>query len=365
MTFCPSCDSKEYQKAPSNDACRVRCRALKELAKALENVARDAAKFSSGVVDGVEHEARPGRAWIDDNGKTRGTLHFYYPTDASPVVRNVSMFYVHGGSFGYGDGVEDGVQYLCSKLVALTKLSLFCPDHMLTGSNESSSSRHYSKEIIQYLKETLISVVAPQQEVVLVGDSSGANQALSLLFTLLREKSRRVRAVVLYSPWLDLTCSSSTYLSNQFDPAGLNGDVSFRDPAGDTQSGFRATAASYLGSDVALTDPNYSPAWFWRDEELVKSWKSANVPLCLFIGDQETLVGECLEFTMRLLDRDIPIQSWLVNGGWHTWLHYDTAWKGRLEAFENTRNFLHDVLTGAPLKTGVRYWQEAMEMRQN
>ncbi len=143
----------------------------------------------------------------------------------------------------------------------------------------------------------LLASGTPPSTVAVVGDSAGAGPALALLLRARAEGTPLPGAVVLLSPWADLTCSGAS--------------VDRNDAADDMLSAgaLRAAAACYAGSfDPA--DPELSPLF---------GDLSGLPPLFVTADDSETLLDDALRLDERARSAGTVVQLRRTTGLFHIW----------------------------------------------
>jgi acetyl esterase/lipase len=328
--------------------------------------------FASGVtVQKIEpqepkEEWEPGQnawnKWVDEKkGVTRGGAHVYAPEEGWRP--DVCALFIHGGAFECYSPDTGGYDQFASRIAAEMEMIVVCPDHPLSGEGRS----HKAKAIIASLVEDALALIQyhpiPDKEtgffkareklanVIILGDSSGATQATSVLLEIARTHDsylENVKGIGLLSPWWDLSCGGPTYISNAFSEDTHTGDVPFRDPPDENRASFRSYASRYLGSDDLMQDVVYSPYWLCReslsedDAALLAKLAKARVPVWACIGAAETLMGEVLDFAQRLQGK-FPIEIWLHDAMFHDWPLYTSGdgFPSKEKAFENLRDFMN------------------------
>mmetsp|Transcript_119313 Transcript_119313/g.382412 ORF Transcript_119313/g.382412 Transcript_119313/m.382412 type:complete len:817 (-) Transcript_119313:123-2573(-) len=308
------------------------------------------------VADDTSTEEGTDDRGTDDRGvggsrsaRARGGAQVFTPRE---VRRDVCIFFVHGGCFQYGSAADPCYSALCSRLASGSGLVVVCPDHPLAGEGRPQKA----PEILRWLFDSLLWVmsfdpVSAEERrappgIILAGDSSGGNQAMSLLQLLAQERPEAlalVKGVAMISPWLDLSCGSPTYVSNSFSPEAQTGDIAFRAPADRNRAEFRENALLYVGDRSRLTESLYSPYWLAREpsSDLRAVLEAARVPIWMCVGSAETLAGEALDFAQRLRNR-LPVEVWLHDAMFHVWVMYSSEhpFPSRDAAMRNLVDFI-------------------------
>jgi monoterpene epsilon-lactone hydrolase len=150
------------------------------------------------------------------------------------------ILYLHGG--GHAMGSAFGYRPLIGAIAVAAGTGAVAPEYRLAPEHPFPAAL----DDITRAYEWVISSGTRAEEVVVVGDSSGAGLAMSLLLRLREEKLPLPGGAVLFCPWLDLTGSTLRALVDPPEEVA----VLSRQAAG--------LAASYLG-DHPIDDPVVSP----------------------------------------------------------------------------------------------------------
>eukprot|EP00930_Biecheleria_cincta_P018444 TRINITY_DN14368_c0_g1_i1.p1 TRINITY_DN14368_c0_g1~~TRINITY_DN14368_c0_g1_i1.p1 ORF type:complete len:397 (+),score=30.76 TRINITY_DN14368_c0_g1_i1:127-1317(+) len=303
-------------------------------------------------------------------GQIRGGAYVYTPASNRP---NTCVLYIHGGSFKNFSPLTGGYESFCSRLAARSGLQVVCPDHILVQPGRSGNAADIMNQLSVDL-EWLVKCDPSTQclrdstaEVIIMGDSSGGCQTLSLLNLIARDKPQllpALRGVVMVSPWFDLSCRSTTYISNAYGSGGHTGDICWPRPAHLHPSMSRECAVDYLGSDALVDDPVLSPYWLCREQgtDLLQVLRKQCPPIWILMGGSEVLLGEAMDFTMRLRDA-LKVQLWVHEGMFHDFILYESKdskdTQSSKAAWVNLLDFLGKALNGPDeVQTGIHYWIE-------
>ena len=140
-------------------------------------------------------------------------------------------------------------------------------------------------------------------QIFLGGDSAGAGLCVSTCLYLSRNGHPLPKALILFSPWLDLTHSMPSYRENAewdyipadvVDPAWL--------PRTCSKTGLEHTK-QYYAPDGLLQNPLVSPLFADLDE--LRSIFGTQVKVWIGIGEIERLRDEAMVFWLKCLGRDI------------------------------------------------------------
>ena len=158
------------------------------------------------------------------------------------------------------------------------------------------------------------------RDVVVAGDSAGGNLAL-VLTHLLKEAGRRLpRALILFSPWTDMTASGKSYQEREsIDPVlTLNYIYAVRD-------------AYARGQD--LSDPRLSPLF---------GDFSGFPPTLIQAGTNEILLSDSIRLRDRLIQAAVPCRLEVWTDLWHVFQMFPMKKAG--EAMESVGRFLLETL---------------------
>ncbi len=135
-----------------------------------------------------------------------------------PHKKKHAILYCHGG--GYTSGNLGYSKVLASKLTQCTGFDVLAFEYRLAPEFPSPAALDDAEAVWNYLM--LLGYGAG--DIVLAGDSAGGNLALSLCLRLRQSGRMLPGAMLLMSPWTDLTCSGASYEKRKdLDPM-LSGD---------------------------------------------------------------------------------------------------------------------------------------------
>jgi monoterpene epsilon-lactone hydrolase len=199
------------------------------------------------------------------------------------------LLYIHGGGFRMGEAAT--WTGFATRLAEACRMRVLVPDYRLAP--EYPFPAGLTDLACAY--ETIVAGGAGRP--IVAGDSAGGGLACSLAIAARDAGIPMPRALVLLSPWLDLTLASDTYRSR----AGTDRLFS-RDAAA-------AAAATYLQgvpADLALVSPLAADL--------------TGFPHTLVIASQsEVLAGDSLGLIGRLADYGVSVEAWLRPGLPHVW----------------------------------------------
>ena len=199
------------------------------------------------------------------------------------------IFYCHGG--GYMTGSCLYARELTTKLAKQTMRRVFCFDYRLAPEHPYPAAVEDALAAWEYI----ISQGYYAENIIMAGDSAGGNLALALTLSLKDKALALPRALVLFSPWTDMTLSSESY--------SLRGSV---DPVLNTEY-IKKAAENYLnGADCRL--PMVSPLF---------ADLSGFPPVYIQVGDNEILLDDSRKLYSRLLSDNVFARLDVFSNMWH------------------------------------------------
>lgn len=157
-----------------------------------------------------------------------------------PHKNRHAVLYCHGG--GYTSGNLGYSKVLASKLTQRTGFDVLAFEYALAPESPYPAALSDAEEVWDYLMHLGYGA----RDIVLAGDSAGGNLALALCHRLKSENRMLPGAILLMSPWTDMTASGASYEERkEYDPM-LSIDY------------IRAVRNAYAGENN-LEDPLISP----------------------------------------------------------------------------------------------------------
>lgn len=200
-----------------------------------------------------------------------------------------AVLYCHGG--GYTSGNLGYSRVLASKLTQATGMDVLSFEYRLAPEHP------YPAAVEDALRawDHLMLLGYGAEQVVLAGDSAGGNLALVLCHLLRRAKRRLPRALVLMSPWTDMTMSGASYQERaDLDPM-LTPDY------------IQAVREAYAPGS-ALDSPLLSPLF----------GEFAGFPPTLIqVGDHEILYSDSERLWQKMCRQGVPCRLDVSEGMWH------------------------------------------------
>lgn len=275
----------------------------------------------------------------------------------------VTLF-IHGG--GYCMSAAREYRMLTWRLSALGKCTVVAPNYRLAPEHCFPAAL---EDVVQVYAKC-VEQVGNANKVAVAGDSAGAGLALSLALYLLMANKPPPRALLLFSPWIDLTLSSPSFeLNAQYDwlPASSH-DPHFLGPKNEQKRHYY----THLSPPSIDTHPLLSPL-FLADPDLLQKLP----PTLIQTGTAERLLDEALKFSLSVrLAGNANLACEIYQGKVHAFQclasYGDVAAQNALESaghflrkwFKSTSNNENEQEAGFKFVSGPRFdVQGAREMQ--
>lgn len=228
-------------------------------------------------------------------------------------MKKYVLLHCHGG--GYSTGSSLYARTLTSKLAESTSMDVLCFDYRLAPENPYPAALEDAVRAWDYLM--LFGYGA--RDVILTGDSAGGNLALALTLKLRQEKRLLPRALVLMSPWTDLTSTGKSFQTKaEVDPVL---DCAYID----------RMVQAYAGG-LDLTDPLISP--LFGDFE-------GFPPTYIQVGENEILLSDALRLHRTFVEKNVPVKMDIYPNMWHVFQMSPV--RAAKAAMDKNAEFIFDV----------------------
>jgi monoterpene epsilon-lactone hydrolase len=251
---------------------------------------------------------------IDFADETRAGCRVFRATPHAAAASDLRLIYLHGGAF-----VLDllAVQWtLVDGLMRRVGAEVIAPIYPL-------APEHGWEEGLGAVERLYLDVAAEvgASNVVIFGDSAGGGLALSLAQRLRDNGAPAPAALVLFSPWLDVSVTGAD-----------QPDIERRDPA--LSIGFLREAGELWAKDIPVSDPRVSP--LFGDQ-------SGLPPTIVFSGTRDVLDSDAL----RLAHANSSVEHQHYPEMIHVWPSAPTP-EGR-RALDEAAAFIRQHAAAAPL----------------
>jgi acetyl esterase/lipase len=211
--------------------------------------------------------------------------HVLYTNGLSKKV----VLHIHGGVFFLGG--PDTHRALASQIAAQTGATVFVLDYPL-------SPEHIYPSAVNAIKDAYMALIQAgydAKDIVISGDSCGGNLALATVIALRDAKIMLPSAMILMSPFLDLTLSGKSMQMNKKLDAMLTPEL-------------LAQGSQYYVGDYPLQHPLVSPLF---------ADLSGLPPTLVQVGSKEVLLDDANRFKALAEAVNSPVELNIYPGMWH------------------------------------------------
>ena len=219
------------------------------------------------------------------------------------------IFHIHGGAFFLGS--LNTHRAFMTDIAARTQMQVIHVDYPLAPESGFPDALDALYDIYQLLQDQGIQA----KDIILSGDSCGANLALALCLRLKENRDELPSGLILLSPFLDLTLTSESLRFNRKHDALLSIEA------------LEAGIDYYLGNRVTTDNPQVSPLF----DDL-----TGLPPTLVQVGSKEILLDDAKRFREKAQAADVKVEYKLYTGMWHNFQMFN-AW------FDEARQALADL----------------------
>lgn len=207
-----------------------------------------------------------------------------------PHTKKKVILYCHGGGYTCGSLKYAGI--------IAHKLALHCGLDVLFFEYRLAPEHPYPQGLEDALAvwNHLMHIGYGADNVIVVGDSAGGNMALEICLKLKKQERMLPNALVLMSPWSDMTMTSPTYQTKK--------DV---DPL-ITEEYVRLVRDAYAPNVEDYKDPKYSPL-FADLHHFPKTY--------IQVGGKEILLHDSTELAKKMNKSGVACEIEIFKNGWH------------------------------------------------
>ena len=213
-----------------------------------------------------------------------------------------AILYAHGG--GYICGGLDYARVLGAKLALSTGFTTYTFDYGLAPENTYPTALNDGMAIWEWL----INDKYDSEHILLAGDSAGGNLALCMAQRLLKDNCPMPKALLLFSPWTDMTGTSKSYETNKDSDPILTKDY------------VMSAARAYVAENGELDDERFSPLF----------GNLANLPpILVMAGKNGILLDDSVNLAKRIRAAGGNVQLDVEKKGWHVYQQMPVPIAGR------------------------------------
>jgi len=202
------------------------------------------------------------------------------------------ILYAHGG--GYTCGGLSYARILAAKLAVATGFSVVSFEYRLAPEHKYPAQLEDGMKVWDYLMERGYGA----KQVLFAGDSAGGNLVLCMTMKLLKEKQLSPKSLILFSPWTDMTASSSSYDT-----------YAEKDPIL-TKDYVLGVREAYAGSDVDFSEERFSP---------LNGNFTGFPPTLIMVGRNEILLDDSIKLQKRIHKAGGSAVIDIEKDGWHVY----------------------------------------------
>lgn len=200
------------------------------------------------------------------------------------------ILYCHGGGYTCGSLKYAGI--LASKLSLNTGLEVLSFEYRLAPEHPYPAAIEDGLAAWDYLMRYGYGA----KDVIIAGDSAGGNLTLEICLELKKQNRMLPKALILLSPWTDMTVTSETYQTHlEMDPML-------------TPEYVKAVRGAYAGQNVDFSLPEFSP--LFGD---LKGFPKTLIQ----VGTHEILLGDSTHLAQKMKEQDVQVQLEICENGWH------------------------------------------------
>ncbi len=227
--------------------------------------------------------------------------------------RSGAVLYLHGGGYTCGD--LEYAKGFASTLAAECGVRVFCAAYRLAPETRFPGAVDDAEESYRYL---LSKGYTPEQ-ICLCGESAGGGLIYALCLRLKERGLPLPCGIIAISPWVDLTASGESYVTNKDDDPSM------------TEELLRFYAKCYA-DDVRA--PEVSPLFAELD---------GLPPSLIFVGGDEILLDDSKRMHEKLLQSGCKSQLVIAPERWHAYVLY--MLNENMSDFDTINQFLSRVMT--------------------
>ncbi len=202
------------------------------------------------------------------------------------------ILYAHGG--GYVCGGLGYARILAAKMAMATGFSVVSFEYRLAPENKWPAPIEDGQKVWNRLLEEGFDA----KHILMAGDSAGGNLVLCLSQRLISAKENGPRALLLFSPWTDMTASSKSYTTYQTKDPIL------------THSYVVGVREAFIGSDVDAADACYSP---------INGDFTDFPPTLVMVGKNEILLDDSVNLQKKIISAGGNATIDIEKDGWHVY----------------------------------------------
>ena len=224
------------------------------------------------------------------------------------------IFHIHGGAFFLGS--MNTHRAFLTQVAARSQMQVIHLNYPLSPEAQYPEALD---ALFQVYAELLAQGIQAK-DIILSGDSCGANLALALALKIQKQQLPQVSGLVLMSPFLDLTLTSESLRYNQKHDALLSIEA------------LEAGIDYYVPRSVDHADPEVSPFF----AEL-----TGLPPIHIQVGSKEILLDDAQRFKIKAKQAGVDVEFKLYTGMWHNFQMFSPWFEEGQRALADLSDFAH------------------------
>ncbi|TNC84649.1 MAG: alpha/beta hydrolase [Thalassolituus sp.] len=220
-----------------------------------------------------------------------------------------AILYLHSGA--YCTGSPDSHREMVARIARTTEREAFILNYRL-------APEHPYPAALDDAMAAYTDLLSRHQDIVLVGDSAGGGLAMALAERISQTDYAQPNAMVLLSPWCDLTCSGPTMESNRRIDPMLHPD-------------WLTSSAAMYAAESAKDEPGISPLF----------GDMSGYPRTLIqVGSDEILLSDATRAEAAMKEAGVDVTLQVSEGMWHVFQFHAAILKSSKKAVYKIGNFL-------------------------
>lgn len=225
------------------------------------------------------------------------------------------ILYCHGGGYTCGGIGYAGI--LAAKLTLHTGLAVLSFEYRLAPEHPYPAAFEDTIAVWNYLMQKGYGA----SSVILAGDSAGGNLALALTQHLKASERLLPKALLLFSPWTDMTATAKSYQTHRDDDPILSYDYII------------STRNAYVDPTEDFSQPKYSPLY---------GDFSDFPPTLIQVGRNEVLLDDSKSLASRMEKAGCFVKLEKFEKGWHVFQQMPIPMAAK--AMKSVGDFVADML---------------------
>lgn len=225
------------------------------------------------------------------------------------------IFHIHGGAFFVGS-LKTHRAFL-SEIALRTQMQVLHVDYPLAPDHPYPEASDAIYDIYQMLMDQGVQA----KDIIVSGDSCGANLALALALKLKKDDPEHLPSgLILMSPFLDLTLTSESLRYNQKHDALLSVEA------------LETGISYYVPQGIDASIPEISP--------IFGDFKGLP-PILVQVGSKEILMDDAIRFEKKAKKADVDVTYKLYTGMWHNFQMFSPWFDEAKKALADIADFAH------------------------